>query len=358
MDNDLTKPLTPPSEATYDPAPARQSLFSRAKAPLPLVPLEHDDPDKQPPKEIATRGAIAKAIRESRYTLDDLHPYRLIVTWRITRWLATHRGLLYTEDTLAEGLASPSPDIPDPWTTPTALRNKPPGALPTSVYSLRTLLLKDDTPPLALVPPVPAASVNPANDHATHCFIHMVTIAAEGLNLLDGSKADPDLGRYGLFGLLEPQLLAAAWPSPRQIAEYEHLILERVIELIVKDSYQHARKEVRDKFGLLPNEIKQVMAMARALASEMTEGSIDEARAIMLLRLEDYIKRAREACQMREEMNAMKQLSIIQGLAEADKDNIDDDFRKIVENTANQRKQITREHPTITQQSTSDSSSD
>lgn len=313
-----------------------------------MVPLLDKSVDTVPKQERTSskRSIIAKAFEQARMTLEELLPWRIIVAWRITRWHGQLRDILQPSTPLQEILQGVLDGmIQDPWTHPASTQGLQ-GGIPGNQQVGKAIRYLTEGPPpgFGLLPPDAPENdpyLDPYEDRNLLHFIGVVEQASIALRIRDGSSADQELGTLGMRGLLDPDMIREAWPSPGQIMAWESLLIEQVLELRLHYSPSRIRRELLEKFALSPAEIQGLLDMAKVQAMQDTDLSKEEARALMVLRLEQYASRAREDCNLREELAALKQLSIIQGLSDRQDGDEDGDFIKIIEMASNKRKQVT-----------------
>lgn len=374
----LIRPLGHPSTSP-PPTVSRESLFrlpdpSLSAEFLDLRPAE-DAGDNGPARIKSRTESIRQALAEHRLTLEDTFQHRMVVAWRITRLMAMSRGLIGSpEMSLIEAMPDPYawryPPFPSLDAEPPRFTGHPLSDQMTAVvFKARTIPHDyaprnrpepryEGEPPciLGITPPeVPEAfcdpsgrpfddydPTDPAHDPLLHAWLRAVDICVKAGNILAGSQANPMLGRHGLMGLTDPWLTRVAWPSPGQIMAFESSVVEEVLGLIVDHNPTAAARRIRHSFGVSPEEARAVIAQAVYLAGRSTVGGIEESRAIMIMRLEKFIETAKQELNLREQMQALKQLAIVQGLSKESPDEFSDSFRKLVQSTAQERKQPPR----------------
>jgi hypothetical protein len=301
------------------------------------------------------KQVIGKAFEQEKDTLEDLLPMRVRVAWRITREMTRIRGLAMHDESLAVVLLgtglNPDPwQVPDIWSEPSereARKNIWPEVIEAirasecleEDLSIHLWIANDSRKPaegaerkcfagLALLPPpVPprwraddgtiAPNYDPKDDEALGLFISISSDIAERLGVPRGSRFNSEQGRLGLMGLLDPTLIRLCWPTRTQILTWEAMLVEETLDLMVKTSVTELKKTLRDKYGFLPREILGLLRMASALAQDQLSGDREESRSIMVLRLEEYIRRSKDALDLSSEMKGLKQLGIVLGLGDS-----------------------------------------
>ena len=299
-------------------------------------------------------SVFSRAFLVESQSLADLLPQRVRVAWRLTRELGRLKGLVHPDEPLSSALIGDAKNA-DPWQIPEAWHE--PAAKearmdlwPEVIDAFRASEGLDDDFQVHLwvaidqykpesgaewrkyagfgliPPPVPpvwrdqtgeiARNYVPKDDPNLNLFLSVVSDLAERLQVPQGSRLDPDQGRLGLQGLLDPALIRLCWPTRTQIMTWEAMLIEETLDLVVKSSVSEAKKVLKDKYGLSQREIFGLLRMASSLAQEQTAGDREEGRAIMVLRLEEYIRRSKDALDLKAEMHGLKQLSIVLGLSD------------------------------------------
>ena len=352
-----------PTDQQQPPRGLREALTrsqSLGEPSVDLTPLMGPDAPQTPEEQRKRQQQIQRRVaedlaRSNAPKLEATKHFRVIVCWRIVRFLGRTRGMVAADQPLHEALDG-ADDNPDPWTRPIAVTRFPMRRTARTMPIVHELAMAEDhqrtyaDPPailagLAFQPPPPSDEgfvYDPAKDQLLWHWIQMCRYISNTMGLQNGSPANALIGQYGLHGLFDPYMVRDAFCEPHEIMYFEHVLIEATLDLLIDNTTRHTLSELKEKFGLAPEEAQGVLAMARATAEQCMDGTVEEARSMMLLRLEDYLHRCREACNMREEIAALKQMSIILGLADAEKESTQDDFVRLVENTARERKQLPR----------------
>lgn len=318
-----------------------------------------DDYEEVPYEERVrlAKEAISQAFAIEKYTLADTLPFRIRVAWRITREIARLKGLAAEDETLAAGLV-PTRTNRDPWTIPTCYKT-PAGGRPNRdaiCHEAIHIMIKAeeleefDQPTtfpvaegekpqrlgrgaLALLPPeVPWRWRNkdpngaheildcydPHRDKLLQTWISLVEAIARYLQIERGTEENTEMGRLGLLGLVDPETARIAWPNRLQLLFWEEMLINDTLEMLTEKSITSVRKKLQKRHGFTSYEAMSVIKMAFELGRERTEMDVEEQRAIMVLRLEGYLERARSNMDLRAELAGFKQMAIIQGLSKAD----------------------------------------
>lgn len=311
---------------------------------LPIVPEEE--------RRRSAQEDIKAAFRDEGRNLLELEPYRIVVAWRLVRELARVRGDIEHDERLLEGLA-PDRNRIDPWVYPCKWKGPPDKA-----FSARLAQIMFDAeqmtngnrvfrgfmgeepkfyPGLPILPPdVPYSARDPKTyvvhqdydcmmDPMLKLYVQALEAASDWLNIR-GTRH----GILGLQGLINESLVRLAFPSRIQIAGCEDLMIEKALSLIVEMGEMGCRRVLKNDVGLSGIEVEGLIHLARQDAVERACGDVEEARALMQMRLEDLASRAREGLDARTEIQAYKQLSIVLGLSKVEPSDANKDFIDIV----------------------------
>lgn len=321
---------------------------------------------KRSPSEVEalTRQMLFKqAFTDEELDLLELTPYRIRAAWRIVREIGRLKHFINADDTLLTAF-KPGPLNADPWVHPEpwVARSrqdynseewqecidliKAAETIPEDLQHHKldpvsgTML---PVPGVAVLPPeVPPRffdymgnlhpTYDPNDDTALVIYTKLVQAVSKRLYIESGSSEDQHQGRYGLMGLLDVETIRLAFPTRLQIITWEQFLIEETLELLVEGSTQKTKQTLYARYGLMHREVMSLLRLSQILSMEMTAGGVDEARTIMVLRLEEYRRRAQDAFNMQAEMAALKQLSIVQGLGQ---EKPDDFFKMMVDQVRN-----------------------
>lgn len=327
------------------------------------------------------REVIRRAYAEQDLSLEDLLPYRIRVAWRFVREWGRILGLLLPDESLAEALKPNDSTLAtkiDPWQVPNspwkAPRNIGHLAYPEVVSTIeKAETLPEDLcfhrwdyksekwlsfPGLSILPPpvpprwwTPDCDISDTydinHDEALHLYLRAVKDVTTRLYVEQGSQDDLDQGRYGLAGLLEPETLRMAFPTRLQILVWEEMLTEETLDLMLQTSNIATKKELRKRYGLQDREINTLMRLATRLAAGSTSGDVEENRSMMVLRLEEYIRRSRDALDLSSEMKGLKQVSLVQGLGNDEKQDLFAGMMEAVRTVAADRRAMLPGHTKI-----------
>lgn len=293
----------------------------------PNVPAQADDlegeytPDRlrreKPKAPIQQRQEVwARAFAEENMTLEDLLPYRIRVAWRIVREMARLKGLVADD----EGLDCILGIKPDPWAEPCGFSTDD-----KEMYSrlnadvARSLVMLPLLPPATDKTPLPqGVHYNPRTDDRLHQYMDTIHFICLYLHIERGSRTDPAQGRYGLYGLEDPSLIRLSFPSRLQILAWEDMVVEEAFRCMAEQGQAAAEDFLADTYGLRTFETLSLIKLAKGKARKRLENDLDEDRAVMIYRLDEVARRAKDGMDLRTELGALKQMALVMGLGRSD----------------------------------------
>lgn len=318
-----------------DPITANEAvIFKRER--MPSIEMTH----------VELLGMMRAAFRKQTESLQDWTQYRIQAAWRIVREMAAISGLVQEDEKLAE-----MPEMkPDPWLFGGSCPN-PNASDPRTAQLWGAVERMTGRDGLPLLPPqVPAefrdeygvrSEYNPRNidhDRRLHEYLELVSFISLTLHIVDGSSLDPEAGVKGMEGLEDPWIARIAWPSRLQIIAWEDHVVCEALDWLVEEGKEEARNRLQAKYGLQPHEVKRVLRLALAEAgARITNGSVEEERGLMVLKLEKIESRAVRDGQLKVALAASKQSAIVLGLNKVDPDDILKEFAEIVRDRARRR---------------------
>lgn len=329
-----------PSKVPTDLAKRQQLALNKLASPYIdnyagiVRPVTLKPPKNGPVSPNLTRDMLRKALTdahaETQYTFDDLAPYRLRITYRIVRKLVVMLGFAMPNEQLQDCLHV---NGSNPWKQKAKVKNH---AARRFTVAHRDRYLDDMTTAIAfglsadqrytVVPPDPtpaALNVPPhkyeprMNEPDLVMYCLLIEHIADGLNLHTVStKACPNEGRYGTAGLFSPWTVRVAFPEPQELIEFENQLIKHTLDVLTTRSSHAAYVSLKAQFGYTDPEIEATISMARTAATRIVTDDMDVNRAMMQLRLEGIYKEARKDGQRKIQLDALKQLSLVQGLTQ------------------------------------------
>lgn len=248
--------------------------------------------------------------------------YQIVIAWRVTRALAFKMGQLHLNERLAEVDADLWTE-PQAFGEPSAFSDPEPGN-----WSLNDLLAREGG--LSLLPPK-------IRGRGRERFCWAVTRIAEATNLFEGTRKFPNLGNYGLRGMLHPDTVLDAWPSKGEILHFEDELIAKVGLQVIKKCRTKVEEWLREFFAVSTNEARGLIALGIDEAKRGVNMDLDAKMAIAEARLEDFIWRAREAGDLNNEMKGHKALATVQGLTRTEPEDSVDTFIKVIGKVADSR---------------------
>jgi hypothetical protein len=262
-------------------------------------------------------------------SLEDLLPYRMCTAWRLVRAFALLCGHVHEDESLARVCGPRAPIEKDPWVTPQSLL---PGVSRGEFSAWHAIDLIIGNPPnvpcIPLLPPAPPQdagddydAADPAQDPMLARYIEALSCLAAFMDLGAGTTAEPACGRWGLAGLEDPYLVRLAFPTRTELCGFEDMIVDETLRMMMTGGMMSVNTHLTDRYGLGGFECACVIKLAKARANKRVEAPLEDEKAMMILRLEDYIDRARNGMDRRNELAGLKMLSQVLGLTRAEPEN-------------------------------------
>lgn len=274
---------------------------------------------------------FAQIFRRDEMTLEELRPKRIVAAYRIVRLLARLQGLVASNEPLASA--------PSEWHYPRQrLRSavSPQRDFGSSLYRLTLLLDDHPTPLLPPAPPSPLPPIYtpenpqtlPYHDPPLNHFLRIVNAAI--------STISPPLD--AIHGLTHPAYIREAFPSRREILEFEQDLLFEALEMYADRGLFPTVAQLSVRYNLRKPESLDVIEQAKALAATITPTNTEQERALLKLRIDDYIQRARQAFDLRGEMQGLKLKALVTGVTRDEPTNPFTEFTDAVRRLSNERK--------------------
>lgn len=335
---ELRRSITPSFLPAALPAFAQALEEERLTPVRPEVFFDLEHPPKVPDLTPEQRKTLFKQVFfEDSRTLEELEPFRIRVAYRIVREILRLRGT-HTDESLAS--LAPDNKLTDPWT---GLRTNAPRHFSTSPAAYGALPILDASDrlsppglPILPPPPPPTASVNyfpgiPDHDPRLHLYVNLLQTIATYLGIEHGTKLEPRLGKYGLLGLTNPVTIRLVFPTRLQLVQYERYLVQETLNYMVRVGRLGAERQLLERHGLADDEVMLLFNLASERATGVARSDVAQDKALMVLRLESLLERAREMHSFKAELAALKVLSIVQGLSRVEPEDINTEFQAVVE---------------------------
>ncbi len=148
--------------------------------------------------------------------------------------------------------------------------------------------------------------------------------------------ADTDYGPLALPYLLKTPTNVDNWPDFTLLAQYEAVLIDEVLGELLDKGVRGATSELLRTQGITEHECRGLIKLAKFESRTRMDSEVEDDRAIISMRLEDLIARARQGLDMRVEIAAIKQLSIVQGVTRAEPEDALTEFARVVKKVANE----------------------
>lgn len=286
--------------------------------------------------------------KRDQMSLEDSHPYRVALGWRIVRTIARLKGLVTDEELLVEGL----PFDPSPW----LIGQTGFGALPAdqrdniyrelriepAVRQIFTIAIDMPLLPPQILSPFDIEAYDPSTDERLLTYIDMVARLAAHY----GYDSHDD-GACGLQGLLSPDTIRLAFPSSGEIMSYENRLALYIAEHLGHLSTRDLRRQLAQKHHLTETEINMAVKIGIGQLHRQQSQDVEDARAIIVARTEDFITRSREGLDLTNEAKGLKILTVVQGLTRTEPEDANKDFEQMVDRVATEKPTVTQHEVTV-----------
>jgi hypothetical protein len=268
-------------------------------------------------REVFAAGALAPRAQEFD---PATKPHRIMVMWRIARTTAIVKGLC-AEDELLDAATDCDPS---PWTRP---------FLPVSAIAVTSPLRRArQTRLLRLHSVPPGLPLLPPSGTALERWCSAAAIVAADLGVERSRE-----GLLGLQGLLDPLQCARCDVRSEEVLAFEELILIEALDILLDHGERATIKHYREQLGFSHKEATALVRVVKTQALERSAASVEEKRALMEMRLENYLARCKETMDMDGELKASKQLATIQGLTRTEPENTAAEFWQVVKRVADRQ---------------------
>ena len=306
----------------------------RDESQLDLTPMEVED------EKARIRMLYQRAFLRPNLSFSDLAPYRVRVAYRWVREAAVLKSLVHEDQLLADALLG---GREDPWHDGN-VGAAPPRSSWSQLRADVVDLLNGDEENIG-VPLLPPAvpedcrdedglareDYNPKIDREYMRWIKTFERVTTYLGVMRGSAENPDEGRYGMYGMLDPHSLRLAFPSPVQIMTWEEMLVRECWNHMVAGGQRSVEATLRDTYGLHDQEIGRLVRLARAHGQMAFSTDIEADRALICARLEDLALRCREGVpDERAELQCYKALALIRGVTRSEVDDFTKEVTAIV----------------------------
>lgn len=270
--------------------------------------------DQAPAQQEALWGNVFKA---HELTVKQRYPYRVRAAYRFAREVAIAIGALREDELMSHTFPE------DPFNTP--MRDQ----IDLSVGKHQRIFQKQTREiycafdnvlglgPPPLPNPMPK-KYNPSRhmsqDRPYVAFATVLENTFGYLRILEGSIEDPDQGWLGTCTFTDPVMLRETWPEWDHVREFEDFLVQETLEEYANHGEHKARELLHRKYGFTSNELRGAIKMARTEVIRRAEFDIDFHKAMAIKRLEDVVRRARDACNLNMELRAIKELNLVTGL--------------------------------------------
>lgn len=298
--------LTWSTTAVFEHIPA----YDPTDTPYQAARRAEEESNEESNARLRTFWAVVFAQDQASRSLQDLYHYRVRVVWRVIRELGLTIGRLKADDPIRYL----TPTLDKTTALPALHIDFSKGFFSTSLHeAIRFRYRGPHGLPLTTPPQLPPfETTTKPNKRFREC----VDFAIRALKINRTSPLiDPNQCTLGTIGLDDtPATFHKAWPKFEHIVACEQFHVQETLEHYVTSGEIPTKQYLIDNYGFRPHEIRGLMALANREAVQRAELDIDVQRAHAVLRLQDIMHRAREACSLQNEIRAAKELHLVVGL--------------------------------------------
>ena len=141
-----------------------------------------------------------------------------------------------------------------------------------------------------------------------------------------------------MWELDDPTKIRERWPSWEDVCLFEQYLVEETLDIYASRGETSTRKYLFSKYGYQQHEIKTLLLMSRQEVHNRVDLDVQTQKAMAVKRLENYIDRTREACNLGMEMRGMKELHQVVGLGKVAPEDAQAAFAEAITYLATERR--------------------
>ena len=234
---------------------------------------------------------LSTSFKRAELTLEDMRPFQVAAGWRLVRTHAMAKSHIGDMEPLTnlgdERLWTHSCPDASPGTRTTLSRN-----------------LGDIWAGLSLLP----------NEDNKAQFANAVAAASKLLNLTHNPR-QPLMGEVSVYGMQDSKTILRFFPTYLEVAQYEQEFMSVMAETLLFKGHTAIITELQTVDGFSRAEAMSLVPLARNFAIQGIELDAEFDQKMMIARTEGYINRAQEAADLRSEIQGLKHLATVQGIA-------------------------------------------
>lgn len=290
------------------------------------------------------------AFEEYRISLEDIHPFRIILAWRFSREVL--RIALGEKTRFQPLMILLSDDEIDRWkeldpAEAPPNRNAKEGSY---LYRIRAALLGGEHLLGVGPPPVPAEHITKDGELADsydidrdgrlNQWLRVFTLVAWKLRFGEPPEENPRLGELSFRGLDNIEWIRFLWPKRHEVVQFEELLLEEVALDVADNGLKVAAKNLRSRYGLTLEEAGYTTELAFSWLKGTLGKDTEEQRLLVASRLEQISNRAKGAGDLRGELMAVKQMASVLGVTKSTPQDDVANFIEAVSRVASEGKKL------------------
>lgn len=229
--------------------------------------------------------------RRAELTLEDIRPFQIAAAWRIVRSHAVAKGQLGTNEPLS-GLGDSRA-----WTT----------AMPDASPITRGTLAKNLGDVWA------GLSLLPSGENAVE-FSAAIKLTSKLLDIKRNPR-QPMMGNVSTFGFGDHRTVERFFPGAIDIVTHEQQYMSTLAAALVYKGHVALLNDLQATDGFSQAEAVSLIPLVRNFCIQSIEMDVEFDQKMMVARTEAFLQRAQDAADLRGEIQGLKHLAMIQGLA-------------------------------------------
>lgn len=308
---DVTHDMSPPPLEDEADAPEEAPSSSVTWEPSPKPSIQevhwilHNDKRSPAARKEDAKGFFSRAFEQAERAGESDDRYRSVVALRLVRLHLGLRGKLSFDDPIEEV------DATD-WEG-TLVKPKKPSLRPSELTRARGILQFLDMGPTSLEAPADPKGL------ARWRQLHVMLIEHLRIGRWAKGAEFSHVSSGALARLIDEP--STYWPRRETLVVLEEEMIDIAVDDVIRFTQYKAMQTVIDRYGYDKDSAAGIVKVALARLNRLF-GNIDfeAARALMLMRLEEYRERAKASHNLQAEMYALKAIAIVQGFGKAEPD--------------------------------------
>lgn len=159
---------------------------------------------------------------------------------------------------------------------------------------------------------------------------------------LTNNPRQPLMGSISVYGMQDSKTVVRFFPSYLEIAHHEQSFMSVIAEELLTIGHVALIAKLQNEDGFSRAEAMSVIPLARNFCIQSIELDVEFDQKMMIAKTEGYIKRSIEAADLRSEIQGLKHLATVQGIARMEPADPMREFALIVQELTNEDKENDR----------------